>query len=62
VEAENGDLLADSHNISNRQKNFFFNMLNINNVRQMEVQTAQPLVPDPSRLEVQIAIAKLKKV
>jgi hypothetical protein len=29
-------------------------------VRQIEVHTAGPLVPGPSRLEVQIAIAKLK--
>jgi hypothetical protein len=30
-------------------------------VRQIEVHTAEPLVPGPSRLEVEIAIAKLKK-
>jgi hypothetical protein len=28
---------------------------------QIEVHTAEPLVPGPSRLEVEIAIAKLKK-
>jgi hypothetical protein len=31
------------------------------NVRQIEVHTAEPLVPGPSRLAVEIAIAKLKK-
>jgi hypothetical protein len=30
-------------------------------VRQIEVHTAEPLVPGPSRLEVEIAIAKLEK-
>jgi hypothetical protein len=30
-------------------------------VRQIEVHTAEPLVPGPSCLEVEIAIAKLKK-
>jgi hypothetical protein len=34
---------------------------NVCDVRQIEVHTAQPLVPGPSRLQVEIAIAKLKK-
>jgi hypothetical protein len=37
------------------------NVHNVSDVRQIEVHTAQPLVPGPSRLEVEIAIAKLKK-
>jgi sorting nexin-29 len=36
-------------------------MYNVSDVRQIEVHTAEPLVPGPSRLEVEIAIAKLKK-
>jgi hypothetical protein len=36
------------------------NVHNVSNVRQIEVHTAEPLVPGPSRL-VEIAIAKLKK-
>jgi hypothetical protein len=36
-------------------------MHNVNDVRQIEVHMAKPLVPGPSRLEVEIAIAKLKK-
>jgi hypothetical protein len=61
---ENGDLLADSHNILNRWKNCFswlWNVHNVSDVRQIEVHRAEPLVPGPSRLEVEIAIAKLKK-
>jgi hypothetical protein len=60
---ENGDLLADSHTILNRWKNYFSQLLNVHNVsdvRQIEVNMAEPLVPGPSRLEVEIAIAKLK--
>jgi hypothetical protein len=34
---------------------------NVSNVRQLEVHTAEPLVPGSSRLEVEIATAKLKK-
>jgi hypothetical protein len=35
---------------------------NDNDVRQIEVHAAEPLVPGPSRLEVEIAIAKLKSI
>jgi hypothetical protein len=64
VKDEIGNLLADSHNILNRWKNYFSQLLNehnVSDVRQIEVHTAESLVPDPSRLEVEIAIAKLKK-
>jgi hypothetical protein len=62
---ENGNLLADSHNILNGC-NYFPQLLNVHNViavRQIrvEVHMAEPLVPGPSRLEVEIAIAQLKK-
>jgi hypothetical protein len=62
VKDGNGDLLAYSHNILNRWKNYFSQLLNVHNVhdvRQIEVHTAELLVPGPSHLEV--AIAKLKK-
>jgi hypothetical protein len=64
VKDENGDMLVDSHNVLNRWKNYFSQLLNVHNdsdVRQIEVHTAEPLVPGPSRLEVETAIAKLKK-
>jgi hypothetical protein len=32
VKDENGDLLADSHNILNRCKNYFAQLLNVHNV------------------------------
>jgi hypothetical protein len=64
VEDEIGDLLADFHPILNRRKKYFsqlLNVLNVSEVRQLEVLTAEPLVPGPSHLEVETAIAKLKK-
>jgi hypothetical protein len=64
VKHENGDLLAESHNILNRWKNYFSHLLNVHNVsdvRQIEVHTVERLVPGPSHLEVEIAIAKLEK-
>jgi hypothetical protein len=64
VKYENGDLLADSHNILNRWKNYFSQLLNVHNVsdvRKLEVHTAEPLVPWLIHLKVEIAIAKLKK-
>jgi hypothetical protein len=64
VKDENGDLVADSHNTLNRWKNYFSQLLNVHNVsdvRQIEVHTAEPLVPGASHFEFEIAIAKLKK-
>jgi hypothetical protein len=65
VKDENGDLLADSHNILSRWKNYFSQLLNVHNVsdvRQIEIHTPEPLVPGSGRLEVAIAIAKLKNI
>jgi hypothetical protein len=45
----------------NRWKNYYSQLLNVGDVRQIEVHMAEPLVPGPSCLEVEIAIAKLKK-
>jgi hypothetical protein len=60
VNDENGDMLADSQNILNSWKNYFSQLSNVHIVSE-EVHMAEPLVPGPSRLEVEIAIAKLKK-
>jgi hypothetical protein len=37
------------------------NVHNVTDVRQIEIHTAETLVPGPSHLEVEISIAKLKK-
>jgi hypothetical protein len=64
VKEENGDLLADSHSILNRWTNYFCQILNVhgvNDVKQTEIHTAEPLVPEPSSSEVETAIEKLKR-
>jgi hypothetical protein len=64
VKDENSVLLADFRNILNRWKSYFPQLLkvhNVNDVRQTEIQTAEPLVLGPRHLEVEIAISKLKK-
>jgi hypothetical protein len=58
-----GDLVADSHSILASRKNRFsqlFNAHGINDDRQTEMHTAEPLVTEPSAFEVEIAIEKLK--
>jgi hypothetical protein len=45
-------------------KNYFSQLLNVHRVsyvRQIEIHTAEPLVPDPSPFEVEIAIENFKK-
>jgi hypothetical protein len=64
VKDENGDLPVHSHSILNRWMNYFSQLLNVHNVsdvRQIEVHTAEPLVPGTSCLEVEIAFAKFRK-
>jgi hypothetical protein len=38
------------------------NVHNVSDVRQTEMHTAEPLMPGPSHLEVEIAIAKMKSI
>jgi len=54
---ENGDLLVDSHNILNRWKDNFSQLLNphgVNDVRQTEMHAAEPLLPESSCFEGEI--------
>jgi hypothetical protein len=63
VKDEKGDLVADSHSIMARWRNYFSKILNVHgvsDVRQAEMHTAEPLVPEPSALEIELAIEKLK--
>jgi hypothetical protein len=63
IKDKNGNLLSDSQNVLNRWKNFFNQVLNVcgvHDVRQKDVHTAEPLVPEPSLVKLEIAIAKLK--
>jgi hypothetical protein len=48
----------------NRRKNYFCQLLNVHGVggvRQAEMRTAEPFVPEPSASEVEVAIGKLKR-
>jgi hypothetical protein len=63
IKDEIGNLLADPQIILNRWKNFFNQVLNVHgvhNVRQKDIRMAEPLVPEGSLVEVEIAIGKLK--
>ena len=63
VKDEKGDLVADSHSIMARWRSYFSQILNVHgvsDVRQAEIHTAEPLVPEPSALEVELTIEKLK--
>jgi hypothetical protein len=60
---ENSDLLVDSHNILNRWKNYLCQLLNahgVNDGRQTEMHTAEPLGPRHSFFEVGIIIENMK--
>ena len=64
VKDEKGDLVADYHSILVRRRNHISqspNVHGINNDRQAEIQSAGPLVPEPSALEVGTATEKLKR-
>jgi hypothetical protein len=61
VKDENGDLLADPHNILNMWKNYFSQLLTIPSVSDVghkETQTAVLILNDPRSFEVEVAIAK----
>src|SRR5215510_3445053 len=63
VKDEKRDLVADSCSIMARRRNYFSQILNIHgtsDVRQAEIHTEEPLVPEPSVLEVELSIEKLK--
>jgi hypothetical protein len=64
VKDERGDLVADTHKILNRWKNYFCQLLNVHGaggVRQTEKHTAEPFVPEPSASQFQVAIGKVKR-
>ena len=63
VKDEKADLVADSHSIVDRWRKYFsqlFNVHGLKDVGQVEISTADPLVPEPSAFEVELAIDKLK--
>jgi hypothetical protein len=62
VKDERGDL-ANPQKILTRWKNNFCQLLNAQGpgcIRQTEIHTAEPFVPEPSAAEVEVAIRKMK--
>jgi len=56
-------LVADSHSIVVRWRKYFSQLFNVHGVKdvgQAEIHTAEPLLPEPSASEVELAIDKLK--
>ena len=56
---DTGDLVADCRSILGRWRKYFSQPLNVhgvNDVRQTEIHTAEPLVPEPSASEFELAI------
>ena len=56
-------MVTDSNSILARWRNYFSQILNVHgvkDVRQTEKHTAEPLVPEPSASEVELANEKLK--
>jgi hypothetical protein len=65
IQDENGNLLADPQSVLSREKDFFNQVLNVHgvhDVRQTDIQTVEPLVPEPSLVKMKIAIGKLKGI
>jgi len=63
VKFEKGDLVANSHINFARSRNHLSQLLNVhgvNDVRQTEIHTAEPLVPEPRVFEFELVIEKLK--
>jgi hypothetical protein len=64
VKDERSDLLADPQKILIRWKNYFCQLLNVQGpggIRQTEIHTAEPFVPESSAAEVEVAIRKMKR-
>jgi hypothetical protein len=54
----------DCHSILSKWRNNFFQLLNVpevNDIRKTEIHTAEPLVPELSASEVEMAIEEVKR-
>ena len=63
VKVKQGDLVTNSHSTWARWRNHFSQLLNVhvvNDIRQTEIHTAEPLVPEPNAFVVEMATEKLK--
>jgi hypothetical protein len=63
IKDEEGDLVTDSHSILVMWQNYFsqlFSAHGVSDLRQTEIHTAQPIVPELSAFEFEMAIEKIK--
>jgi hypothetical protein len=63
IKDENDNVLVDPRSVLIRWKNFINQVLNVHgvhNVRQRDIHMTEPLVPEPSLDEMEIATGKLK--
>jgi hypothetical protein len=64
VNVERGDLVTDCHSILAGWRSHFsqlFNVHEVSDVKQTDIHTTEPLVSEPSALEGEMAIEKLKR-
>jgi len=64
VTVEKGDFVIDSHNILARWRKHFsqlFNVHGVNDVRQTDIHTVEPLVPELSAFQIEMAVENLKR-
>ena len=64
IKKHDGTIVADTTSILSRWKQFFSNLLNVNQSTShegSEVYTAEPDIPEPSLIKVDLAIEKLKR-
>jgi hypothetical protein len=57
-----GDFVSDSHSILAGWRNHFtelFHVHGVKDVRQTEIHTAEPIVPEPSTFEFELVIEEL---
>jgi hypothetical protein len=58
-------LLADPHKVLNRWKNYFCQLLNVqgaDSVRQTEMQTAKPFLPQPMSVKMRLQLGRSKDI
>jgi hypothetical protein len=63
VKDEKADLFTDRQSILAGWRNYFFLLLNVfgvNGVRQTEIHTAEPQVPEPCAFEIELPIKKIR--
>jgi hypothetical protein len=64
VRNSRGSLLADLYKILYMWKNYFCRLLNVHGavgVRQTEMHTAEPFMPEPSASDVEVPVGKMKR-